>query len=343
MLQTRRLVRSLFFIFACLAPVACVTSFQRAAQERPIGFFTNPLVQADWPDPGILAVKDKSENKIIYYLVSTGGTFPIKRSTNLIQWQPTGAELMPEGKPAWAPDGLRNWAPEIHKIGNRYVAYYTASAHAPDSKRPDPLAIGTAWSDHILGPYHHLDQPLVPAGEYGTIDPTLFSDNGRLYLYWKTDGNCCGGTTNIMAQELEADGLAFKAGSQPQVVLSSDLAWENNLIEAPWLIRRNEWIYLFYSASAYGVDYKNGIARSRSPLGPFEKKPTPFLVGDDVFRAPGHGSVLNVGNSKNFVFLHHAFHSWDARSLTLTPLSWQDGWPFVAASVPRFGTLAYDD
>src|SRR5688500_11393966 len=111
MLRTGHLRRTLFFIFACLAFFGCVTSLQYADRETPLGYFTNPLVQADWPDPGILAVKDKAENQIVYYLVSTGGKFPIKRSTNLIHWQTTGADLMPEGKPAWAPDGFRNWAP----------------------------------------------------------------------------------------------------------------------------------------------------------------------------------------------------------------------------------------
>jgi arabinan endo-1,5-alpha-L-arabinosidase len=294
--------------------------------------YHNPVIEKDWPDPGVIAVED-SDGQTSFYLVSTGGSLPIRRSTDLIHWEETGARAMPEGKAPWAPDGFRNWAPELHRIGDRYVLYYTSSDHRRDAARPDPLAIGAAWSDDILGPYHHLPEPIVPAGPHGTIDATYFRDGDRHWLYWKTDGNCCGERTDILARELAPDGLSFVDGSEPQLVLTADLEWEHNLIEGPWLLRRGEWVYLFYSAGSFVTNYRNGVARSRSPLGPFEKLPEPWLRGSDDVRAPGHGSFLQLDDTT--VFVHHGRSPGipHARYLFVTPLEWRDEWPHVEGGV----------
>jgi len=295
--------------------------------------FDNPVVRQDWPDPGVIETADPDTGEAAFYLVATGGRFPIRRSTNLIDWEETGAHAMPDGKAPWAPDGFRNWAPEIHRIRDRYVLYYTSSDHLREAKRRDPLAIGAAWADDILGPYRHLEEPLVPAGDYGTIDATYFREGESHWLYWKTDGNCCGERTDIIARELALDGLSFAEGSEPHVVLTADLDWENNLIEGPWLLRRGEWVYLFYSAGSFYATYQNGVARSRSPLGPFEKLPEPWLRGSEEVRTPGHGTVLDIDGTT--VFIHHGRSPGvqHARYVFVTPIEWRDEWPHVEGGV----------
>ncbi len=300
--------------------------------------YANPVVEKDWPDPGVITLNDATGSRV-FYLVSTGGSFPIRRSTNLITWEETGAFAMPERMAPWAPDGSRNWAPELHQIGDKIVLYYTSSDHRRDAQRPDPLAIGAAWADDILGPYHHLEEPIVPAGTHGTIDATYFRDGDRHWLYWKTDGNCCGLPTDIIARELAPDGLSFLEDSEPQTILTPDLDWEHNLIEGPWLLKRGEWVYMFYSAGSYVTNYRNGVARSRSPLGPFEKLPEPWLRGSDDVRAPGHGSFLNLDGTT--VFVHHGRSPGipHARYLFVTPIEWRDGWPFVYGGITPLETV----
>lgn len=327
------LVLAPLFLFGSLTAAMSATDLATGASSAP-QLVSNPLNHEDSPDPGVIAVKDPEGNGTIYYLAASGTHFPLQRSRDLVHWEPTAAAILPEGRAPWARDGARNWAPEIHKVGPYYLAYYTAADKNPATGRPDPLNIGVAWSQHILGPYEHRTTPLLAAGAYGNIDATVFEEDGRLFLYWKTDGNCCGAQTQIMVQELESDGRALKADSKPQVLLESDLDWEEQLIEGPWLIRRGSWVYLFYSAARFGENYKNGVARSRSALGPFTKNPRPFLVGNSRFRAPGHGSVLAIGDRPSYVFLHHAYFYEKIRSLVLTPLSWRDDWPEVKDQVP---------
>ena len=43
----------------------------------------NPVVPANCPDPGVLAIQATVPD---YYMVCTGGTFPIRRSAELVFW-----------------------------------------------------------------------------------------------------------------------------------------------------------------------------------------------------------------------------------------------------------------
>ena len=54
------------------------------------------------------------------------------------------------------------------------------------------------------------------------------------YLAWRYNGFCY---AKIEIQELEDDGLSFKAGPQPIVLLSSE-AGDDFSIEAPFIIYR---------------------------------------------------------------------------------------------------------
>lgn len=290
----------------------------------------SPAVHQDWPDPAVLSANENG--RTAYYLVSTGGTFPIRRSQDLVHWKETGAALLETGRAPWSPSGDRNWAPEIHPVGGRFVAYYTASSR-PVPTRRDPLAIGAAWADDVLGPYHHLERPLVEPGPYGVIDATQFTDDdGTPYLYWKTDGNCCGAPTEILAQQLAPDGLSLAASSQPTVVLRNDLGWEGAVVEAPWVVRRGDDYYLFYSANDYHEPYATGVARARSPFGPFEKQPLPLLSSNAWVQGPGHGSLVRFGDQD--VFVHHGWVDGAGRFLFVSPLSWNDGWPRAQGDGP---------
>lgn len=249
--------------------------------------YANPVVPFDCPDPGILAAGGSEPR---YYMVCTGGRFTIRRSADLVTWETTDAAILPEGKASWSANGRRNWAPELHRVGPRTVAYFTAAS------AEDRLAIGVASADDPLGPYEVAAAPLVEDPR-GVIDATYFRDgDGRHYLFYKIDGNAQGGATPIYARELAADGLAFKAGSRAVEVLSNDPAsWEGGVVEAPWVVKRGGRYYIFYSGNVYDQRYRTGVARAESVLGPYAKRGAPLLANDADWVGPGHGSVVTVG------------------------------------------------
>ena len=295
--------------------------------------YDNPVVAFDCPDPGVLALPATAGPT--YYMTCTGGRFPIRRSADLVLWEDSGQSVLPAGKPPWAANGGRNWAPEIHRVGDAYVAYFTAADAA------DRLAIGAAWATDPLGPYVDVGAPLVQDA-LGVIDATFFADDdGKRYLIYKVDGNSQGQPTPLYARALTADGRAFAPGSvRHQLLVNEPSTWEGGVIEAPWLVKRAGTYYLFYSGNVYDARYRTGVARAAALLGPYEKHGDPLLSNNDRWVGPGHGTVVAVGDSDYFVY-----HAWKAavggghdgaagRQVLVDRIVWQDGWPRIGDGTP---------
>ena len=269
-----------------------------------------------------------------FAMVCTGGSFPIRISDDLVTWRAANSALLPGGKAAWSANGGRNWAPEIHKVGSKYVAYYTAV------NANNVLSIGAASAPDPLGPWTDRGAPLVEA-PVGVIDATFFEDtDGKRYLYYKIDGNAVGQRTPIYVRELAADGLSFAPGSSRVEVLNNDSAtWEGGVVEAPWIVKHGTDYVMFYSGNVYDDRYRTGVAKAKSPKGPFTKRGAPILDNNAKWVGPGHGTVLHI-HGRDW-FFHHA---WPAlpngrhdtskgRFGLLAPITWgADGWPNVGGS-----------
>jgi beta-xylosidase len=295
--------------------------------------FRNPVIDSDCPDPAVVAVEDAEGRR--YYAVCTGGRFAIRTSRDLVYWEDTGAAILPSSKPAWAANGDRNWAPELHRVGDRWVAYFTS---VDEQGR---LCIGTAVADTPTGPYEVSTEPLVQDVQ-GAIDATFFEDDdGRRFLIYKIDGNASGNPTPIYIRELAADGLSFAAGSRATQILVNDVAtWEGGVVEGPWLVKRFGYYFLFYSGNVYDERYRTGVARSTSLFGPYEKHGAPILGINSQWVGPGHGSVVAVGDADFFVY-----HAWlndgsdrpvaaSGRQVLVDRITYADGWPSIGAGSP---------
>lgn len=288
--------------------------------------FVNP-VKKSTADPGVLLWQDQ------YYMVSTAGDpwFGISVSDDLVNWRSTGKNVFKgPGTHPWGTD--RFWAPEIHRVGNRFAVYYSA---ADTTGR---LAVGVATADNILGPYTDLGKPLIRM-DFGVIDVNFFrDDNGRQYLYWKEDG----GNTRIYAQEVNQAGTGF-IGS-PVVVIQKGLAWEGSKgIEGTWVMKKNGTYYMFYSGELYSADrYAVGVAKASSPLSTFTKKGDPILKSGPRWKGPGHNATAKVGTTDYMVY-----HAWDtkagsgSRVALVDKISWVDGWPTIGNGLPTEGAQSY--
>ncbi|MBN9416948.1 MAG: family 43 glycosylhydrolase [Candidatus Eremiobacteraeota bacterium] len=295
--------------------------------------YTNPVLREDAPDPGVL--KAGSD----YFMATTGGdrqhgAFPIYHSKDLVNWEDAGSIFAKRKTPGWASGDF--WAPEIHKVGEGFVAYFTAR------DRSGMLRIGAATSDKVDGPYQDIGQPLVAEPNVGVIDATFFEDeDGTKYLYWKEDGNAFNPPqpTRIMGQRLEADGLT-RSGEAVEVLRNDPESWEGDIVEAPELVKRGDYYFVLYSGNGYwGEDYAEGAARSKSPLGPFEKAGEPFLTSNQRWEGPGHAFLTQDRKGKDWL----VYHAWDekheGRQVLIDPVTWgADGWPHMKG--PSSGGVA---
>ena len=135
-------------------------------------------------------VKCKNE----YWVFYTGRGVPSYRSKDLVKWEPGPAVF--KAAPEWiakiVPENrnMQYWAPDIIKLGDRFLLYYSVSSFGKMTS-----AIGLA-TNPTLDPadpaYHWTDQGFVVRTQdgdgYNAIDPSVF--NHRLpSLSLNTDGS----------------------------------------------------------------------------------------------------------------------------------------------------------
>lgn len=295
----------------------------RAQVER------NPVVRKDAPDPGVLRVGHT------YYMVTTSGNapdaFPIRTSKDLAHWHHAGSVLPRTHRPSWAVSDF--WAPEIHKVATHYVCYFTAR------DRSGKLCVGAATAFSPLGPYKDIGHPLVSDPRGGSIDPTEFEDgDGTKYLYWKFDGNAVHERCHIYVEKLTPDGLSLvRAPKHARSVLKNDRRWEGSVVEAPEVERHGDFYYLFYSGNSYADgSYAIGVARSKSPMGPFEKEPRPILHSGPFYYGPGHNALVTdqVGNDYIVFHAHAKNLPADRREDLVAKVDWVNGWPRIGHGTP---------
>ncbi|MBC8172215.1 MAG: family 43 glycosylhydrolase, partial [Anaerolineae bacterium] len=292
--------------------------------------FQNPVIEANFPDPFILKVDDT------YYAYSTNSNsrnVPVATSTDLISWD-FGRDALPS-LPGWVDLSSPNvWAPEVIRIEDQYLLYYTAR-----DKTTDRQCIGLAISDAPEGPFRdHNDAPFIcQAEEGGSIDASPFRDeDGTLYLYWKNDGNCCQMATYLYGQQLSADGTTLMGDSVR--LIRNDQPWHGPVVEAPTMWRRGERYYLFYSGNVYaGEKYAIGYAVCETPLGPCEDaEENPILVSDmetqPLVVGPGHQTVIMDEAGETWL----VYHVWQVtrggaltsnRQVWLDRIIWEDDRP----------------
>jgi beta-xylosidase len=290
--------------------------------------YQNPVLDEDKPDPDVLY--DPATRS--YWMTHTAGGvpgWPLWKSADLVHWTPGPSLLDARNKPDWIQDRL--WAPEIHRVGSRYVLVSTAR------DTTGRLCIAVAAAPAITGPYTVRPEPLVrdPTG-VGVIDPHLFEDSdGKNYLLWKDDGNDpqVNQPCHLFIREMDADGTSFASGSSRETLLTSNTAgWENNIIEAPWMLKHGSTYYLFYSGNHYYDGYAEGVARSDRPTGGFTRfSGNPVLRTNDAWRSPGHGAFVKDAEGTDW----HLFHAYrqgsreDRRVQLLDRIDWEcePGWP----------------
>ena len=306
-----------------------------------------PVYRDNFPDPHVVL----HGGEFIAYATNDGINLPMLVSRDLVNWAPVAdqAGRRIDGMPVlapWVQEG-RTWAPEVMKVGAKWLLYYTAH-----SRRRRMQCLGVAAADHPKGPFRDQStEPLVcQYDQGGTIDANPFRDSdGKLYLYYKSDGNAVGKTTYIWGQRLSDDGLKVVGAAVP--LIKDDAAWEWRLVEAPSMVRSPAGHQLFYSAAFFGWDpkerlsrYATGYATCAGPLGPCKDAPeNPILHSFNDREAgclsgPGHPGIFQVG-SRTFM----AFHAWaatsgcrkadDERYLYVAPLFWKDGKPKLAPSL----------
>ena len=263
--------------------------------------FTNPVYNDDFPDPYVMRVGDT------YYAYATtnGGTINIRviTSDDLVHWENLGDAL--PALPKWSVfNSGYTWAPGVVQIEDKFLMYYVAR-----DKDVDRQCIGVAVSDDPAGPFvdPNTGAFVCQAKLGGSIDAYPFQDdNGKLYLLWKNDGNCCGLDVALWSQELSSDGMNLVG--EPVKLIERDQPWERPLIENPAMVKHNDKYYLFYSGNWWeSYEYAIGYAVCETVTGPCQK---PLNEPWFKYKAPvmGPGGEAFFTDAEGNLWM--AYHAW---------------------------------
>lgn len=318
--------RGTFWFAVC---ALSVTSMRLSAQDVTADVYRNPVIDYSLPDPSVIRGDDG-----FFYLYATEDirNLPIHRSKNLTDWEYVGTAFTDQTRPDFEEKG-GIWAPDINKIGGKYVLYYSMSAWGGEWT----CGIGCATADNPAGPFTDHGK-MFRSNEIGvknSIDPFYIEDSGRKYLFW-------GSFRGIYAVELSDDGLSVKEGEVPRKVAGT--AYEGTYIH-----KKGGYYYLFASIGSccegLRSTYTTVVGRSKDLLGPYVDKEGNRMLDNcheilihksDSFVGTGHNSEIVSDKDGNDWMLYHAVsvENPDGRVLMLDRVDWQGGWPVVAGDVP---------
>jgi len=275
-----------------------------------------------------------------YYLYSTGTGIPIRRSVDLAHWESVGTVFREE--PAWfraEVPGFKDhiWAPDISLLNGKYHLYYSISTFGKNrsciglavNATLDPTSPDYRWEDK-----GKVIESRPGKTNWNAIDPNLFIDeDGRSWLLF---GSFWSGIKLV-----EVDPEHGKPSSSPPELVSLARRTSPTSIEAPFLIRRGSFYYLFVSfdqcCRGSQSTYKTMVGRAERVTGPYVDRTgkammdggaTLMLASHGDCRGPGHNAVLRTDAGDWLV--HHMYDASlrGMRTLQIRPIIWDtDGWP----------------
>ena len=327
-------------------PEGTVRGADETVTTSAVTTYVNP-VYGGLADPMIL------DDGGTYYAYGTGERFPMARSTDLVHWQSIPPAMT--ARPTWvpsAPAGWNPWAPSV--LHNEpacpgsacYVMYYTA---LNTTLEPDVNCIGVAIAASPAGPFTDtgmLDtepsardaagRPIGCGDDAGhsNIDAAPFVDaaTGKANLYFSTGREPSRAwRRTISVVELTADRL--KAAGPRRPLFTYTQPWEGDVVEGPWMVRRDETYYLFYSGGTFtNATYGLGYAYGASPSGPFVKDVQ--LLGHDPARDRPRECSSLIGD--DLAVYHARAVPEAARTMRIDPVLWGEP-PKVTVGGPTTG------
>lgn len=318
---------------------ATPTSTQTATPTPSSG---QDLYSINWNLTGNLGAHDPviAQYGNQWYVYCTGSRVRMKRSVNGTTWSDIGSAL--PSIPSWVAQYVPNfsgsdvWAPDIFYYNGTYYLYYAVSTFGSNVS-----AIGLA-TNKTLNPgesgYNWQDQGIVirstSSNNYNCIDPNVVLDKDG--SPWLSFGSFWSGIKLV-----KLDPATMKPAVN--ATLYSIASRSNTAIEAPFIVYRNGYFYLFVSfdACCQGVNstYKIMVGRSQNLTGPYVDKNGTSMTngggtlidgGSTRWKGPGHCAVYLSGNSA--ILVNHAYDAQNNgfATLQIRPLYWDStGWPYL--------------
>jgi arabinan endo-1,5-alpha-L-arabinosidase len=309
---------------------------------------SNALVSAEMAAFGSRGVHVHDPSTIVkcdgeYWLFYTGRGVPSFHSHDLMTWE-AGPSVFTNA-PAWADEavpahrGNSFWAPDVMRVGDRYILYYSISVFGKNTS-----AIGLAATptlDPTNAAFGWKDEGEVirctSTNNFNTIDPAIFQDtDGKL---WLSFGSFWSGIKLIQLDPKTGKRIA---PDSPMYSLA-----HSDSIEASYLYKHDGYYFLFvnWGICCRGINstYNIRVGRSKAVTGPYlDDNGVDLLAGggklfmdsQGKFIGPGHAGIISESGTNWF-----SCHFYDGSTqrgiskLAILPMRWTtNDWPEIIQS-----------
>lgn len=205
------------------------------------------------------------------------------------------------------------WAPELHCIkGKWYIFFAAGDKDNVWNIRPYVLAcegdepVRDSWTEK--GKMQSTQEDSVSFNSF-SLDMTYFEHKGKHYLIW---AEIIGDSSLFMA-EINPD-EPWRLTSKPILLTKPEYDWEKvrfRVNEGPSVIKNNDKIIVFFSASGTGSEYCMGMLYMNTEDDPMNtdswtKVSEPILSTEDLIgeSGPGHNSVVTDEEGRLLLVYH---------------------------------------
>ena len=294
---------------------------------------TNPVLQGFYPDPSVIRVGDD------YYLVhSTFSYFPgipVFHSKDLKNWKQIGNVISRPSQMNFMGERMTRglFAPAIEYHNGVYYVTCTLIDRGGNFVVTATNPAGP-WSNPTFLP------------EVSGIDPSLFFDGDKAYIIYNSDApdNKPLYSGHRTLRMYEFDPVQLKVVGEQKTLVNGgvDLSKKPVWIEAPHILKKDNWYYLYAAEGGTSVNHSEVVLRSASvwgPYVPYEKNPIMtqrHLPEDrkDPVTSTGHAQFVEGPDGNTYaIFLavrpYRGNYYNTGRETFVAPVTWKDGWPVI--------------
>ena len=206
------------------------------------------------------------------------------------------------------------WAPELHRIQNKWYIYFGA---APNDGQSDDtfnhriFCLENEAEDPTTGTW--VERGKVETGmDTFSLDATSFELNGSQYLVWGQQDLDIPGHSNLYIARMENP---WTLATTPVMLAKPEYDWECirfKVCEGPAVITHGDRIYITYSASGTGPEYAMGMLTADLDAdlldaASWSKSPNPVFTtnAETHMYGPGHNSFTKAEDDVTDVMVYH--------------------------------------
>lgn len=300
--------------------------------------FTNPVLDSG-ADPWVVYA-----GGFYYYTNTLGDRLEIWKTRRMEDLRRAQTRVVWRAPPS-GPNSAAVWAPELHRLNDKWYLYFTAAdrAHDDDAHRRQ-FVLENASEDPLSGTW--TERGMLNT-EHSGIDGTVFQDQGRLYFVYSA---YVGADSDLIIAPMINP---WTLGTPQVDIARPTFSWERQggrqILEGPEFLQGHSGQrLLLYSASAcWSDDYSIGMLAAAPGADLLErrswiKSPEPVFkksVANGVY-APGHNGLFKSPDGLEDWIIYHANSAPgqrcdQRRSPRIQKFSWRaDGLPDFGVPAP---------